>query len=72
MNPPANAGDAVWISGLGRFPGIGNGYHSSILAWRIPWAEESGGLQSLQWQKFKYNLATKQQRAYLGDGLRKK
>ena len=26
MNPPANAGDAVWISGLGRFPGIGNGY----------------------------------------------
>ena len=26
MNPSANAGDAVWISGLGRFPGIGNGY----------------------------------------------
>ena len=21
--------------------------HSSILAWRIPWAEESGGLQSM-------------------------
>ena len=21
--------------------------HSSILAWRIPWTEESGGLQSL-------------------------
>ena len=22
--------------------------HSSILAWRIPWTEESGGLQSIQ------------------------
>ena len=21
--------------------------HSSILAWRIPWTEESGGLQSM-------------------------
>ena len=21
--------------------------HSSILAWRIPWSEESGGLQSI-------------------------
>ena len=25
--------------------------HSSILAWRIPWAEEPGGLQSSGWQK---------------------
>ena len=24
---------------------------SSILAWRIPWAEESGGLQSMGWQR---------------------
>ena len=22
--------------------------HSSILAWRIPWAEESGGVQSIE------------------------
>ena len=22
--------------------------HSSILAWRIPWTEESGGLQSME------------------------
>ena len=27
-----------------RFPGGGNGSHSSILAWRIPWTEEPGGL----------------------------
>ena len=25
--------------------------HSSILAWRIPWAEEPGGLQSIDSQK---------------------
>ena len=33
------------------FPGEGNGCHSSILAWRIPWTEEPGRLQSmgLQW-----------------------
>ena len=25
-NPPANAGDLGWIPGLGRSPGVGNGY----------------------------------------------
>ena len=25
--------------------------HSSILAWRVPWTEEPGGLQSLGLQK---------------------
>ena len=25
--------------------------HSSILAWRIPWTEEHGGLQSIGWQR---------------------
>ena len=25
--------------------------HSSILAWRIPWTEEPGGLQSMQSQR---------------------
>ena len=24
--------------------------HSSILAWRIPWTEEPGGLRSMGWQ----------------------
>ena len=27
-------------------PGEGNFNHSSILAWRIPWTEKSGGLQT--------------------------
>ena len=28
--------------------------HSSILAWRIPWTEELGGLQSMGLQRVKY------------------
>ena len=35
--------------------------HSSILAWRIPWTEESGGLQSRGSQGVGHELATKQQ-----------
>ena len=49
-NPPANAGDAGDVSSI---PGSGRSLeeemttHSSILAWRIPWTEEPGGLQSM-------------------------
>jgi len=25
--------------------------HSTILAWRIPWTEEPGGLQSMGWKR---------------------
>ena len=38
-NLPANAGDAGnagFIPGLGRSPGVGNATHSSVLAWKIP------------------------------------
>ena len=40
-----NTGDWGSIPGSGRSFGGGNSYHSSILAWRIPWPEEPGGLQ---------------------------
>ena len=49
-NPPANAGDA---RDTGSSPGQedsleeGMATHSSILAWRITWTEEPGGLQSI-------------------------
>jgi len=33
--------------------------HSSILAWRVPWTEESGGLQSMGSQRVGHDLATK-------------
>ena len=29
--------------------------HSSILAWRIPWIEEPGGLQSIGLQRVRHN-----------------
>ena len=48
-NPSANAGDVRdvgLIPGLGRCPGADHGNPYSILAWRIPWIEEPGGLQS--------------------------
>ena len=35
------------IPGWGRSPGEGNGYPPSVLARRLPWTEEPGGLQSI-------------------------
>ena len=32
--------------------------HSSILAWRIPWTEEPGGLQSMSLQRVRHNWGT--------------
>ena len=33
--------------------------HSSILAWKIPWTEKPGGLQSMGSQRVRHDLATK-------------
>ena len=49
-NLPANVGDVkMWVQSLGREDPLEEGMetHSSILAWRIPWTEESGRLQSI-------------------------
>jgi len=32
--------------------------HSGILAWKIPWTEELGGLQSMGLQRVRYDRAT--------------
>ena len=37
--------------------------HSSILAQRIPWTEEAGGLQSIGLQRVRRDLMTKQQQS---------
>ena len=58
-NPSATVGDGGLIPGWGRSPGEGNATHSSILAWRIPWMERLGGLQSV-------GLVTKQQQSSVG------
>ena len=58
-NPPANAGDIRvpgLIPGSGRSPGKKSlATHSSILAWKIPWKEEPGRLQSIGSQKLGHN-----------------
>ena len=52
-NLPANAGEVMWVRSLGEeYPQEdGMATHSSILSWRIPWTEETGGLQSIRLQK---------------------
>ena len=57
-NLPASAGD---IRDVGLIPGSGDllerelATHSSILAWRIPWKEEPGGLQSIGSQRVRHD-----------------
>ena len=53
-----NAGDLSSIPGSGRSPGGGNGNPLRYLAREIPWTEESGGLQSMGWQRVRHAWAT--------------
>ena len=60
-NPPANAEgvrDAGSIFGSGRCAGGGYATHSSILAWRILWTEEPGGLQFIGSHRVGHDWAT--------------
>ena len=53
-NPSANARDAIdlgSVSGLGRSLGKGMATHYIIFVWKIPQAEEPGGLQSIGLQR---------------------
>ena len=57
-NLPANAGNirdsvrsVVWEDRLEEAMAT----HSSILAWRIPWTEEPGGLQSMGSQRVRHD-----------------
>ena len=59
---PANVGDIGLIPGSGRYSGEGNGNHSSILAWEIPWTEDS--CCSLWGHKESHNLVTKLQHSF--------
>ena len=46
-NLPGNSGDLGWEDPLEKEMAT----HSSILAWRIPWSEEPGRLQSMGLQE---------------------
>ena len=53
-NPPAmQETQEMWVRSLGREDPLEEemATHSSILAWRIPWTEEPGGLQSTELQR---------------------
>ena len=53
-----SAGDLVQSLGQEDPLETGKATHSSILAWRIPWTEEPGGLQSMGSQTVRHNWAT--------------
>ena len=53
-----NLGDLGLIPGSGRPQGKWTGYPPSILAWRIPWTEDPGGLQSMRSQRVGHHWAT--------------
>ena len=67
-NPPANAGDTrntgskkkkkeTQVRSLGWEDPLQKGMatHSSIFAWRIPWTEEPGKLQSMRSQRVRHD-----------------
>ena len=57
-NSPANAGDlrdVGLIPGSGRSLGGGKATRSSLLAWEIPWTEETGGPWSTGSQRVGHN-----------------
>ena len=58
--PPAHAGDTeMWVCSMGQEDPLKEqvAMCSSILAWKIPWAEESGGLQSIASQRVRHDWA---------------
>ena len=60
-NPPTSAGDirdAGSLPGSGRSPEKETATQPSILAWRIPWTEEPGGLQPMGPQRVGHNWKT--------------
>ena len=57
-NSPANAGrHETQVRSLGQEDPLEEAMatHSSILAWRIPWTEEPGGLQSIVSHRVRYD-----------------
>ena len=58
-NPPAmQKMQQMWVQSLGQEDPLqeGTATHSSILAWRIPWTEEPGGLQFIGLQRVRRGL----------------
>ena len=54
--PALQESEEVWVRYLGGKDPLEEGMatHSSILAWRIPWTEDPGGLQSIGQQRVRH------------------
>ena len=50
----------MWVLSLGQEDPLKKdmGTHSSIFAWRIPWTEEPGGIQSMGSQRVEHDSVT--------------
>ena len=60
MCPPIQETQEMWVWSLGQEDPLEEGMatHSSVLAWRIPWTEEPGGLQSMGLRRVGHNWVT--------------
>ena len=65
-----NAGDSGSIPGSGSTLEKEMATHSSTLAWKIPWMEKPGRLQSTGLQKVRQDLATSLSPFHLSHGER--
>ena len=56
-SPSVQETQGTWVQSLGQEDPLEEGMatHSSILAWRIPWTEEPGGLQSIGSQRVRHD-----------------
>ena len=63
-NATAAGSPAGLAPGLGRSSEEDMATHSNVIAWRIPWTEEPGGLQSIGSQRVGYDLAIQQQQQH--------
>ena len=61
-NPPSSAKTS--IGSLGQEDSLEEemATHASILAWKIPWTEESGKLQPIGFQRVRHDLATEKKK----------
>ena len=57
MEKSLSAMQETWVQSLDRDdpPGEGNATHTSILAWKIPWTEEPGRLQTMGPQRVRHD-----------------
>ena len=60
-NPPVK--QETWVRFLSQEDALENERetHASILAWKIPWTEEPGGLSPRGCERVRHSLATEQQ-----------